>query len=66
MSNSSDIDCFAEVVDSSGAGDAFFATVIKEYAYSDSINSNFVNNTFGIANKASRDVISQLGSRRTC
>ena len=58
-------DVIAEVVDSSGAGDAFFATVIKEYAYSDFIDSNFVNNTFGIANKASRDVISQLGSRRT-
>lgn len=58
-------DVIAEVVDSSGAGDAFFATVIKEYAYSDSINSDFVNNTFGIANKASRDVISQVGSRRT-
>ena len=58
-------DVIAEVVDSSGAGDAFFATVIKEYAYSSFIDSNFVNNTFGIANKASRDVISQLGSRRT-
>ncbi len=58
-------DVIAEVVDSSGAGDAFFATVIKEYAYTASIDSNFVNNTFGIANKASRDVISQLGSRRT-
>lgn len=58
-------DVIAEVVDSSGAGDAFFATVIKEYAYATTIDSNFVNNTFGIANKASRDVISQLGSRRT-
>lgn len=58
-------DIIAEVVDSSGAGDAFFATILKEYAYSDFINSDFVNNTFGIANKASRDVISQLGSRRS-
>lgn len=57
-------DVIAEVVDSSGAGDAFFATVIKEYAYSSSINSDFVNSTFSVANKASRDVISQVGSRR--
>lgn len=54
----------AEVVDSSGAGDAFFATVIKQYAYADVIDSNFVEHTFGQANKASREVIGQLGSRR--
>lgn len=54
----------ATVVDSCGAGDAFFATVLKEYAYSDKIDSNFVNSTFDIANKASREVISQVGSRR--
>lgn len=54
----------AEVVDSSGAGDAFFATVIKEYAYADKIDKNFISHTFDIANKASRDVIGQLGSRR--
>jgi len=55
----------AKVVDSSGAGDAFFATVVKEYAYSEKIDSSFVEHTFNIANKASRDVISQVGSRRT-
>lgn len=55
----------ATVVDSSGAGDAFFATVVKEYAYSEKIDSFFVENTFNVANKASRDVISQVGSRRT-
>lgn len=54
----------AEVVDSSGAGDAFFATVINEYAYADKIDKNFISHTFDIANKASRDVIGQLGSRR--
>ncbi len=54
----------ANVVDSSGAGDAFFATVIKQYAYADVINSKFVYETFGIANKASRDVIGIMGSRR--
>lgn len=55
----------AEVVDSSGAGDAFFASVIQGYAYTDIINSNFINKIFSTANKASRTVISQLGSRRT-
>lgn len=54
----------AKVLDSCGAGDAFFATVIKEYAYADKIDSDFISHTFSIANKASRDVISQLGSRR--
>ena len=50
-------------MDSSGAGDAFFSTVIREYAYCKTIDSNFVNNTFKLANKASRDVILQVGSR---
>ena len=54
----------AKVLDSCGAGDAFFATVIKEYAYAEKIDSDFISHTFSIANKASRDVISQLGSRR--
>ena len=44
-------------------GDAFFSTVIRQYAYCKTINTNFVNETFNLANKASRDVISQLGSR---
>ena len=57
-------DVIAQIVDSSGAGDAFFATTVKQYAYSNSIDSNFVNNTFSQANQASRDVIGQLGSRR--
>ncbi|MCI9287144.1 MAG: carbohydrate kinase family protein [Clostridia bacterium] len=54
----------AKVLDSCGAGDAFFATLIKEYAYAEKIDSDFISHTFSIANKASRDVISQLGSRR--
>lgn len=54
----------AKVRDSSGAGDAFFATVIREYAYASKIDMDFVNHTFKIANKASRDVISTVGSRR--
>ena len=55
----------AKVIDSSGAGDAFFASVIQGYAYTDTINSDFINKIFSTANKASRTVISQLGSRRT-
>ncbi len=55
----------ANVVDSCGAGDAFFATVIKEYAYTEKIDYDFISHTFNIANKASRNVISQLGSRRS-
>ena len=55
----------AKVIDSSGAGDAFFASVIQGYAYTDNINSDFINKIFSTANKASREVIKQLGSRRT-
>lgn len=54
----------AKVVDSCGAGDAFFATVIKEFAYTNKIDSYFITHTFNIANQASRNVISQMGSRR--
>lgn len=54
----------AEVVDSSGAGDAFFATLVRNYAYQTKIDDNFITNTFLQANRASREVISQLGSRR--
>lgn len=57
-------DVIAKVVDSSGAGDAFFATLLKQYAYHDKIDSNFITQTFQIANKASREVIGQVGSRR--
>lgn len=52
-----------DITDSSGAGDAFFSMVIKEYAYCQKIDTNFVNHTFTLANRASRDVISQVGSR---
>lgn len=55
----------ATVVDSSGAGDAFFATLIKQYAYySKPIDLNFIDFTFNQANQSSRNVISQVGSRR--
>lgn len=53
-----------EAVDTSGAGDAFFSTVIREYAYCTQINKNFINHMFELANKSSRDIISQVGSRK--
>lgn len=53
-----------EAVDTSGAGDAFFSVVIKEYAYCNKIDEDFINHTFEVANKFSRDIISQLGSRK--
>ncbi len=51
------------VVDSSGAGDAFFSRTLREYAYADKIDTEFVTKTFELANKASRDILSQVGSR---
>lgn len=53
-----------DAIDTSGAGDAFFSTVIREYAYCSKIDDDFINHTFDLANKMSRDVISQLGSRK--
>ena len=52
-----------DIVDSSGAGDAFFSVIIKEYAYSNKIDTSFVNKVFDLANKASRQIISHVGSR---
>lgn len=51
--------------DTSGAGDAFFSTVVRQFAYSDKIDENFVDNVFELASRASRDTISHLGSRKT-
>lgn len=51
--------------DTSGAGDAFFSRVVKEYAYSTNIDEEFVNSTFNLASKASRDIITQIGSRKS-
>lgn len=52
-----------DIVDSSGAGDAFFSKTLQQYAYCKNVDTDFVNQTFALANKASRDVISQIGSR---
>lgn len=53
-----------DAVDTSGAGDAFFSVVIKEYAYCDKIDEKFLDKTFEIANKFSRYAVSHLGSRK--
>lgn len=53
----------ADIVDSSGAGDAFFSTTLREYAYSNKIDVEFTKKTFELANKSSREVIAQVGSR---
>lgn len=52
-----------DIVDSSGAGDAFFSKTLQQYAYANSINTDFINMTFKLANKLSCEVISQVGSR---
>lgn len=51
-------------VDTSGAGDAFFSTMVREYAYSDCIDVDFINRTFELANKSSREILSKVGSRK--
>lgn len=43
--------------DTSGAGDAFFSKVVREFAYTDKIDLNFINKTFSLASHASLDVI---------
>ena len=53
-----------DAIDTSGAGDAFFSVIIREYAYCDKIDEEFINHTFKLANKSSREVLSQLGSRK--
>ena len=51
-------------VDTSGAGDAFFSTMVREYAYSDCVDVDFINRTFELANKSSREILSKVGSRK--
>lgn len=51
-------------VDTSGAGDAFFSTMVREYAYSDCIDVDFINHTFELANKSSREILAKVGSRK--
>lgn len=51
--------------DTSGAGDAFFSRVVREFAYAEKIDKNFIDRTFALANAASRDIITHIGSRKT-
>lgn len=53
-----------EAIDTTGAGDAFFSAMLKEYAYSDVIDTPFVNRAFDIASSASRDILLQTGGRK--
>lgn len=53
-----------DAVDTSGAGDAFFSALLKEYAYTNDINRNFIDNAFSIANKSSKNILMQFGSRK--
>ncbi len=53
-----------DAVDTSGAGDAFFSTIIKEYAYAEKIDSAFIDKAFKLANASSRNILMQLGSRK--
>lgn len=52
-----------QATDTSGAGDAFFSAVLREYAYTEEIDSEFIKSTFALANKSSREVIAHVGSR---
>lgn len=51
-------------VDTSGAGDAFFSSILQKYAYTDKINKEFIDEAFLYANKASREILLQFGSRK--
>lgn len=53
-----------EAVDTTGAGDAFFSAMLKEYAYSDVIDTPFVECAFDVASSASRDILLQTGGRK--
>lgn len=52
-------------VDTAGAGDAFFSSILKEYAYRDKIDKEFIDNAFSAASKASREILMQFGSRKS-
>jgi len=53
-----------EVVDTSGAGDAFFASIIKHYAYNGKVNSEFIDKVFEEADLKARETLKFIGSRR--
>ena len=51
------------VVDTTGAGDAFFATLINEYSHANKIDESFVNKAFDVSSKNSAFVLMNLGAR---
>ncbi len=53
-----------DVTDNTGAGDAFFAELIKMYAHKKVINAEFVESAFKLANEATKKVVQCLGSRK--
>ena len=53
----------ANVIDPTGAGDAFFSSLIKEYAYCKIIDENFIDSAFKKASKNACHVLMHLGAR---
>lgn len=53
-----------DVTDNTGAGDAFFAELITQYAHKKVINADFVDSAFKIANEATKQTVQHLGSRK--
>lgn len=53
-----------DVTDNTGAGDAFFAELIKNYAHKKVINTEFVDYAFKAANEATKKIVQCLGSRK--
>jgi sugar/nucleoside kinase (ribokinase family) len=49
--------------DSTGAGDAFFATFIYNYIKNNIIDENFIHNSFIMANKITCKVVKKMGAR---
>jgi len=64
ISVSKEPDVIVDSVDTSGAGDAFFSTLLREYAYTKIIDKNFIDKAFLLANSASKNILMQFGSRK--
>jgi sugar/nucleoside kinase (ribokinase family) len=55
---------YVQEIDTTGAGDSFFATFIREYIKNDFIiNNKFIDSTFNKAIKVTSKVVSKIGSR---
>lgn len=53
-----------DVTDNTGAGDAFFAELIRAYAHKKVVNAKFVDFAFKAANEATKKTVQHLGSRK--